>query len=207
MLTKMKLILIITITTVALSACKNTSEPSEAQLAYPNLQSADSDKFDEMLVSPAFKKATAKLINLRDVQINLSALRGEFSIPEKAQLGIKKAFLDILKEEFAKSSYFTMVEETQANVTLNITINDIDLAVPDDIRRSSTRVFSDEPIKMTFSGTLNNTKSDDTLIYFQDTQSPQSIVFEEITKSSVSFDLKRIMRRWARDIRSGLEAS
>ncbi len=143
---------------------------------------------------------------LDTIELEYAPSKNDFQINSESQQEILKQFRELFLAEL-KSTTGLLVVDTASTDTLelSISVTGLKINVPKDIERKvGVKIYSTDPVEMSISGALFQAKPSQILVSFSDFKDAESIVFEEVSKASVSADLNRIMERWAKTISKGI---
>jgi len=206
---KLKRIVPMLFTLMALMVAGCTSSPSISVGTQPdadNLYQVSNGPFDETKVIKELKLTNYDSIKLTPVTVQYQPDKQDFKLSTSRLNEIGTKFTDILKASLKKNSHLKVVStETKQSLTLNIAITEIVLHLPKDIERQiNTKVYSNQPVTMSISGTLFDTHTGKVLVKFKDRKMPELITFEEMNKVNIGVKMRQMMRQWADKISRGI---
>ena len=187
-------------------ATKSPSISSNPKVDEHGLVEVSNGPYDEVFVKKDLDLSAFSTIIVNEIEFELVHSRNDFKLKPESQQEIADKFREILIKEIQSSTKLRVVEKASFDtLELSIAVTDLRISVPKDIESSiGTKVFSSDPVEISISGALFQAEPSLILASFTDYENADSFTFEEITKLSVSSDLKRIMRKWANTVSKGL---
>lgn len=192
---------------IALSACQTTPSVDLTELRTDEgLITVQNAPFDATLINPEIDLRAYDKIVVGEVLMAYAPRDNEFEVPQDAQIRIRQIFEDSLIDEISKTSTLQLVEEAGPGVLrIDVAITDIRINLPEDADRSvNRRTFAANSGTLMSTGILTDASSGSIISRFYDSRYDDSAYLEEVTRSSISSDFRRIIRTWASTISTGL---
>ncbi|MEM6898311.1 MAG: DUF3313 family protein [Pseudomonadota bacterium] len=199
---------LLSILIISVSACETTPSVDLTDIRTDEgLITVQNAPFDATLINPDIDVRSYGKIVLGEVLMAYSPRENEFEVPRDAQIRIRQIFEESLIEEISETSGLLLVEDRGPGaLRLDVAITDIKINLPEDADRSVNRkTFASNSGTLMSAGILTDSSDGSIISRFYDSRYDTSSYLEEVTRSSISSDFRRIIRTWASTISIGLK--
>lgn len=192
---------------IALSACQSAPSVNLTDFRTDEgLVTVQNAPFDATLINPDIDLRDYEKIIIGEVLMAYVPQDYEFEVPKDAQIRIREIFEERLTEEIANQSGLQLVQNPGPGVLrIDVAITDISINLPEDADRFVNRkTFAANSGTLMSAGILTDASTGEVISRFYDRRNDESAYLEEVTRSSISSDFRRIIRAWASTISTGL---
>ncbi|MEM0912477.1 MAG: DUF3313 family protein [Pseudomonadota bacterium] len=154
---------------------------------------------DFVYVQENFDLSSYESVFLDDVVLAFTPSIDEYQLNESERSEVRQSFAEIFPQELARLSGLKVSTSPGENtLRLWLAVTDFSINTSKDAARSGrVDTFARSFGSMTITGIITDSQKSDPIVVFNDTQKPENVFLERLTKSSVRADFRRVLRNWA----------